>query len=42
MTAKKYRVKLTTEEQQELKAAGVPGAGGGIPADPCPHFAAER
>ena len=41
MSAKKYRIELTTEEQQELKAPGFQGTGSGVQADPCTHPVAE-
>ena len=48
MPAKKYRIELTTEEQQELKAlvskgrGAVQGTGSSVQADPCTHPVAER
>ena len=43
MTAKKYRVGLTEEEQlQRPERVGVQGPGGGLQADSRAHSAAER
>ena len=42
MAMKRYRVKLSTEERQELKTLVSRGRAGGLPADPRPSFAAER
>ena len=39
---KKYRVKLSVAERQELKALVSRGRGGGLPADPCPDNAVKR
>ena len=39
---KKYRVSLTGEEQEELKAIGVQRASGGLQADSRPDSAAQR
>ena len=41
MEKKRYRVKLSVEERQELKAMVSRGGGGGLPADPRPHPAVE-
>ena len=35
--AKKYRIELTAEEQQELKALVSKGRAAGVQADPCTH-----
>ena len=40
--AKKYRIELTTEEQQELKALVSKGRASSVQADPCTHPVAER
>ena len=39
---KKYRVKLSVEERQELKALVSRGRAGGLQADPCPDSAVKR
>ena len=44
MAMKRYRVKLSAEERQELKTTediGVPWPGGGLQADPRARLAAE-
>ena len=38
---KRYRVKLSAEERQELKTLVSPWPGGGLQADPRAHPAAE-
>ena len=43
MSTKKYRIRLTTDEQQELNALVSRGrAGCGVQTDPCAHSADER
>ena len=42
MTAKKYRIKLTPEEQHELETLVSRGRGRCLQTDPCPHVAHER
>ena len=39
---KKYRVKLSAEEREELKAMVFQGAFCSVQADPCPHPAVGR
>ena len=42
MSTKKYRIRLTTDEQQELKRLGLMRSGCGVQTDPCAHSADER
>ena len=42
MSTKKYRIRLTTDEQQELNALVSRGRGCGVQTDPCAHSADER
>ncbi len=42
MSTKKYRIRLTTDEQQELNALVSTRSGCGVQTDPCAHSADER
>ena len=42
MSTKKYRIRLTTDEQQELNALVSRGRAAGVQTDPCAHSADER
>ncbi len=42
MSTKKYRIRLTTDEQQELNALVSRGRAAAYKTDPCAHSADER
>ena len=42
MSTKKYRIRLTTDEQQGTQRLGLTRSGCGVQTDPCAHSADER